>query len=289
MSEEEINRIAIFRRKEIRRVVHEGEWWFVINDVVKALTDSADPADYLKKMRKRDPEFDKIFRGESNIFAGGDKLSPPLRLEINSEIGKRMAYCWHTEGIFRMVQSIPSPKAEPFKRWLARVGFERIKEIENPELILRRHRLTYKMKGYDDDWIDQRVRGLKTRQKLTDEWDKRGIETEIEYSILTAEISRATFGVTPSEYKKLKGLERENLRDHMDTLELLFAELGEASTTAITQADNPRNLTEHQQVARRGGGVAGTARRQLEKETGHKVVSKKNYLKKPQSRKELES
>jgi prophage antirepressor-like protein len=284
---EDQSKIAIFRNKRIRRVVYGGEWWFVINDVIEALTDSVNPADYLKKMRKRDPEFDKIFVGTSSV-KGGDNLSPPLRLTVETDGGPQKLYCWYTEGIFRLVQSIPSPKAEPFKRWLARVGFERIQEIENPELILRRHRLTYKMKGYDDDWIDQRVRGMKTRDELTDEWDKHGIETEIEYSILTAEISRATFGLAPSEYKELKGLERENLRDHMDALELLFTELGEMSTTAITRSDNPKGLTENQNTARRGGGVARVAREQLERETGRKVVSKKNYLKKPQNRKEIE-
>jgi prophage antirepressor-like protein len=283
---DDLSKIAIFRNKRIRRVIYGGEWWFVINDVIEALTDSVNPADYLKKMRKRDPEFDKIFRGDPS-YAGRDKLSPPVQLEVDTPIGKRKAYCWYTEGIFRLVQSIPSPKAEPFKRWLARVGFERIQEIENPELILRRHRLTYKMKGYDDDWIDQRVRGMKTRDELTDEWDKHGIETEIEYSILTAEISRATFGLAPNEYKKLKGLERENLRDHMDALELLFTELGEVSTTEITRANNPRGLTENQDTARQGGGIARGAREQLGRATGRKVVSKKNYLKKPQNRKEL--
>jgi hypothetical protein len=283
---DDISKIAIFRNKRIRRVVYGGEWWFVINDVIAALTDSVNPADYLKKMRNRDPEFDKIFRGDLS-YAGGGKLSPPRQLEVDTPIGKRKAYCWYTEGIFRLVQSIPSPKAEPFKRWLARVGFERIQEIENPELILRRHRLTYKMKGYDDDWIDQRVRGMKTRDDLTDEWDKHGIETEVEYAILTAEISKATFGLTPSEYRELKELERENLRDHMDTLELLFTELGEASTTAITQSDHPKGLTQNQNTARRGGGVARVARQQLERETGRTVVSKKNYLKTPQSRKEI--
>ena len=267
-------------------MIYGGEWWFVINDVIAALTDSADPAQYLKRLRYRDEELNKV-------FTSGDKgvvqIVPPLQLEVETKGGPQKMYCWHTEGIFRLVQSIPSPKAEPFKRWLARVGFERIQEIENPELILRRHRLTYKMKGYDDDWIDRRIRGINTRNELTDEWDRRGIETEVEYQILTAEISRATFGLTPAEYKKLKGLERENLRDHMDIMELLFTELGEAATTRIAQADDVQGLPENQNAARRGGAVAGTARQQLEKETGRKIVSKKNYLKKSQSRKEIKS
>jgi hypothetical protein len=284
---DEINRIAIFRKKEIRRVEYGGEWWFVVNDVIVALTDSKDPADYLKKMRKRDPEFDKIFRGDPS-YARGDKLSPPIRLDVETSIGKRKMYCWYTEGIFRMVQSVPSPKAEPFKRWLARVGFERIQEIENPELILRRHRLTYKLKGYDDEWIDRRTRGIQTRNELTDEWNRRGVETDIEYSILTAEISKATFGLTPSEYKNLKGLKHQELRDHMDIMELLFSELGEAATTQIARNDDAQGLTENQNVAKRGGGVAGRAREDFEKETGRKVVNKKNYLNKPQNRKELQ-
>jgi prophage antirepressor-like protein len=277
MSQDELNKIAIFRHKEIRRVAYGGEWWFVINDVIAALTGSSNPADYLKKIRRRDQDFDEVFRGDPS-YSRGDKLSPPVKLNVETSIGKRKMYCWHTEGIFRMIQSIPSRKAEPFKRWLARVGFERVQEIENPELILRRHRLTYKLKGYDDDWIDRRIRGINTRHELTTEWDERGITTELEYSILTAEISKATFGLTPAEYKQLKGLGHENLRDHMDILELLFTELGEAATTEITRNDRPKNLTEHQNVARRGGAVAGSARRNLEQETGRKVVKKQNYL-----------
>jgi hypothetical protein len=284
---EDLSKIAIFRNKQIRRVVYGGEWWFVINDVIKALTDSVDPAQYVKRMRARDPEFSKLFSGAASV-EGAVQIVPPLRLTVETDGGPQKLYCWYTEGIFRLGQSIPSPKAEPFKRWLARVGFERIQEIENPELILRRHRLTYKMKGYDDDWINQRTSGMRTRDELTDEWDKHGIETDLEYSILTAEISRATFGLAPSEYKELKGLERENLRDHMDALELLFTELGEVSTTEITRANNPQGLTENQATARSGGSIARGAREQLERATGRKVVSKKNYLKKPQSRKEIE-
>jgi hypothetical protein len=181
-----------------------------------------------------------------------------------------------------MVQSIPSEKAEPFKRWLARVGYERIQEIENPELAQKRMKMTYRLKGYDEQWIERRVRGIATRDDLTDEWDQRGVAAEQDYAILTAEISRATFGITPSEYKKLKGLQRESLRDHMDYLELLFTELGEASTVQITRAEDSQGLPANKSAARRGGKIAGDARANLEQQTGQKIAKKQNYLSKKQ-------
>jgi len=186
--------------------------------------------------------------------------------------------CANTKGIFRIIQSIPSPKAEPFKMWLAKVGYERVKEIEDPELASKRARAIYKAKGYPDSWIEKRMRSIAIREELTDEWDNRGIKEDREYAILTAEISKAAFGVTPSEYKKLKGLERENLRDHMNDLELIFSMLGEASTTEIARNKDPQGFIENKKVAKKGGEVAGNARVELEKKSGKKVSTNKNYL-----------
>jgi hypothetical protein len=283
---DELNKIAIFRKKEIRRQFYHGEWWFVINDVVVALTDSVDPAAYVRDMRRRDPEFKKLF--EKGDAKGAWQIAAPLQLKFDTDGGKQSFNCWNTEGVFRLVQSIPSEKAEPFKRWLARVGYERIQEIENPELAQKRVKMTYRLKGYDDNWIERRMHSIATRNDLTDEWDQRGVESQQDYAILTAEISLAAFGMTPSDYKKLKGLERENLRDHMDYLELLFTELGEASAVQITRAEDARGLPANKSAARRGGEIAGDARAKLERQTGRNVVSEKNYLKKPQSRKEIE-
>ncbi|MEI8013092.1 MAG: Bro-N domain-containing protein, partial [Candidatus Omnitrophota bacterium] len=208
-------KIAIFRKKEIRKTIHNDEWWFSVADVIEALTDSADIRQYIKKMRQRDPQLDSNW---------GTICTP---LELLAPDGKRReTNCANTEGVFRIIQSIPSPKAEPFKKWLARVGYERIQEIENPELGTKRTRALYKAKGYSEDWIEKRMRGIAIREELTDQWKKHGVQENREYEILTAEISKATFGLTPSNYKKLKGLKRENLRDHMTDLELIFSMLG---------------------------------------------------------------
>lgn len=274
---DELEKIAIFRSREIRKELHNGEWWFVINDVVAALADTADPSDYLKKMRARDEELAALFV-ENSVEKGGGQIDPPLALPFDTPGGKQRLLAWNTEGIFRLIQSIPSKRAEPFKRWLAKVGYERVQEIENPELAQKRMKALYRAKGYDEQWIERRVRGIAIRQELTDEWDKRGIKGDLEYAILTSEISKATFGVTPSEYKKIKGLKRENLRDHMDDLELLFTQLGEAATTEIARTDDALGMMGNRNAARRGGAVAGQARKQLEEETGRPVVKKSNYL-----------
>lgn len=192
-------RIALFQKKEIRKTLHGGEWRFVVVDVVAALTDSANPAEYLKKMRLRDPSL-------AEAFKGGVQLVPPLSLEFPTAGGPQKLQCWHTEGIFRLIQSIPSPKAEPFKRWLAKVGYERVQEIEDPELATQRTRALYRAKGYSDAWIERRMRSIAIRDELTDEWKKRGVKEKLEYSILTTEISKAAFGLTPSEYAAHKGL-----------------------------------------------------------------------------------
>jgi DNA-damage-inducible protein D len=264
-------KIALFRRKEIRKVFHENEWWFVITDVVAALTDSVNPSDYLKKMRARDAAL-------ADAFKGGGQTVPPLGLEFDTAGGRQLLQCWNTEGIFRLIQSIPSAKAEPFKRWLARVGYERVQEIENPELATQRTRALYKAKGYSDDWIEKRMRSIAIRDELTDEWKKRGVKEHRDYAILTAEISKAAFGLTPADYAKLKGLKRENLRDHMTDLELIFSMLGEAATTEITRNKDAQGFPENKRAARDGGTVAGSARRDLEKKSGRKVITRENFL-----------
>jgi len=277
MSQEvaQTTKIAIFRNRKIRKAIHKNEWWFVIVDVVAALTDSIQPDGYIKDMRRRDPELSK----------GWGQIAIPLSVQTSG--GMQKLNCANTEGIFRIIQSIPSPKAEPFKRWLARIGYERVQEIEDPELAQKRARALYKAKGYPDDWIERRMRSIAIREELTDEWQKHGVELAKEYEILTAEISRATFGMTPSEHKKIKGLKRENLRDHMSDLELLFSQLGEAATTEITKTEHPHGFERNKRVSRRGGKIAGDARSNLEKETGRKIITSQNYLPKKQSKKLL--
>jgi methylphosphotriester-DNA--protein-cysteine methyltransferase len=275
-------RIALFQQKEIRRTIHNNEWWFVITDVVGALTDSVDPSDYLKKIRKRDPEL-------AAVLQGGGQFVPPLGLDFATAGGRQKLQCWNTEGIFRLIQSIPSPKAEPFKRWLAKVGYERIQEIEDPELATKRTRALYQAKGYSDDWIEKRMRSIAIRDELTDEWKKRGVREQREYAILTAEISKATFGLTPSQYAEFKRLKRENLRDHMTDLELIFSMLGEAATTEITRTRDTQGFPENKHAAQAGGTVAGNARRELEKKSGRKVVTSGNYLALTQSAKKAKS
>lgn len=271
-------RIALFQRREIRRAIHDNEWWFVITDVVAALTDSANPQGYLKDMRRRDLPF-------ADAFKGGGQIATPLGLAFDTAGGRQSLQCWNTEGIFRLIQSIPSPKAEPFKRWLARVGYERMQEIEDPELATQRTRALYQAKGYSADWIEKRMRSIAIRDELTDEWKQRGVKEQRDYAILTAEISKATFGLTPSEYAELKRLKRENLRDHMTDLELIFSMLGEAATTEITRNKDAQGLPQTKQAAREGGTVAGNARRELEQRSGRKVVTTENYLALAQSTK----
>lgn len=258
--------IAVFRGKEIRKTIHNSEWWFAVTDVVAVLTDSVDPAGYIKDMRRRDAELSK----------GWGQIATPLWIDTPG--GKQKVNCANTEGIFRIIQSIPSPKAEPFKRWLAKVGYERVQEIEDPELGTKRTRALYKAKGYSDDWIEKRMRGIAVRAELTDEWKKRDVGAEREYAILTNEITKATFGLTPSEYKDLKGLERENLRDHMNDLELIFSMLGEVATTEITKVQDTQGFDENRTSARKGGRIAIDARQELEKETKKKVLTSENYL-----------
>ncbi len=261
-------KIAIFKGKEIRKIIFQNEWWFSMVDVVEALTESAKPRVYWNAMKTR------VKANE------GIELSTICRqLKLESADGKKYETdCANTEGIFRVIQSIPSPKAEPFKRWLAKVGYERVQEIEDPELATKRTRALYKAKGYPDIWIEKRMRGIEIRETLTDEWKKRHVGADREYAILTAEISQATFGMTPSEYKRFKGLKRENLRDHMNDLELIFSMLGEASTTEIAKNKDAQGFIENKQAAKLGGAVAGSARKDLETKSGKKVSTKHNYL-----------
>ena len=262
-------KVSIFKGKGVRKIIHGNEWWFSVVDVVEALMDSDRPSVYWTAMKARVQ------------IEGEFQLSTICRqLKLLALDGKmRETDCANTEGIFRIIQSIPSPKAEPFKRWLAKVGYERVQEIEDPELATKRTRMLYKLKGYSDDWIEKRMRGIAIREELTDEWKKRGAKEKREYEILTAEISKATFGVTPSEYKKLKKLERENLRDHMNDFELIFTMLGERSTTEIHRTEDSKGLPKLKNDANRGGRVAGNARLELEKELGRTVVSGNNFKK----------
>ncbi len=268
------SKLIVFQGKEVRRAWHNDEWWYVIIDVVASLTDSVNPGDYLKKLRKRDETVADLFQGRGQIV-------PPLRLTVDTAGGKQKLNCWNIKGIFRLIQSIPSKKAEPFKQWLAQVGKERLDEIENPELAQERMKAIYQQKGYPQDWIDKRLRGIAIRQNLTDEWQERGIIEQRDYAILTAEISKATFGITPSEYKELKNIpikSKINLRDNMDDLELIFTMLGERVTTEISKKEKPETFSGNKKVAKRGGKVAGNARKETEKELGRSIISEKNFL-----------
>ena len=271
-----MSNIKLYQDKKIRSVWNDEEeqWYFSGVDVVEALTDSADPKQYIKKLRSRDEGLNTNW---------GTICTPVEMIALDGK--RRKIQAANVKGLFRIIQSIPSPKAEPFKQWLAQVGYERMLEIEHPELAQERMKQLYEQNGYPKDWIDKRLRGIAIRQNLTDEWKKRGITEERDFAILTAEISKATFGMTPSEYKEFKGLTKknQNLRDHMDDLELIFTMLGERVTTEISEKEKPESFSESKKVARRGGNVAGEARKATEKELGRSVVSDKNFL--PESEK----
>ncbi len=265
-----MSNIKLFEEKNVRSIWNEQEekWYFSITDVVFILTFSIDALAYWRKLKQR-------LKAEGN-----ETVTNCHGLKMVAADGKmRMTDVANTEQLLRLIQSIPSPKAEPFKLWLAQVGAERIAEIENPELAQARIRETYKAKGYSDSWIEKRIRGILVRDELTSEWKNRGVKEGKEYSILTAEISKATFGIVPSEHKNLKGLTKasENLRDHMTDLELIFTMLGEASTTEIAKNKNAIGLIENHKAAKAGGNVAGKARKDLEKKSGKKIVSNKNF------------
>lgn len=260
------NKLVIFQDKKIRRIWHKNEWFFSVVDVVEALTESPSPRQYWGVLKGREAQL----------------LTICLQLKLASTDGKKyITDCVNTKNAFRLIQSIPSPKAEPFKMWLAQVGKERLDEIENPELAQERMKELYEQKGYPKDWIDKRLRGIAIRQNLTDEWQERGILEQKDYAILTAEISKATFGMTPSEYRKFKNISdksKANLRDNMTDLELIFTMLGEKVTTEISKKEKPDTFPKNKIVAKRGGAVAGKARKETEKELGHSIISKKNLI-----------
>lgn len=261
--------IKLFEERKVRSVWVEGEqkWYFSVQDVVEILTDSVDVRQYIKRLLSRD----------SSLKANWGTICTLVEMEA-ADGKRRKIQSADAKGMLRIIQSIPSPKAEPFKLWLAQVGSERLDEINDPELAMQRTRELYKAKGYPDDWIERRMRSIAIREELTDEWQKHGVKERVEYAILTAEISKAAFGLTPSEHKRVKGLKNQNLRDHMTDLELIFSMLGEASTSEIVKTQNPTGFIENKKAAIRGGKVAGDARKALELETGEKVISSKNYL-----------
>ncbi|MBL7148345.1 MAG: Bro-N domain-containing protein [Nanoarchaeota archaeon] len=262
--------LVVFQDKKIRRIWHNEMWYFSVSDIILVLTDSKDALAYWRKLKQREPQLVTICHA-FKLPAEDEKL--------------RFTDCANTESMFRIIQSIPSKKAEPFKRWLAKVGYERVQEIEDPELAQKRMKELYKAKGYSDNWIEKRVRGIAVRQELTDEWKKRNIKEGVEFGILTNQISKATFGKTVEEYKKHKGLQRENLRDHMHDLELIFTMLGEKVTTEITKNKDAQKFNACSKAAKEGGGVAGRARIDAEKRIGKSVVSKENYLTEPEKNK----
>ncbi|MBI4647394.1 MAG: Bro-N domain-containing protein [Bacteroidia bacterium] len=273
-----MSNIKLFENKKIRSKWDENEqkWYFAIVDVIAVLTDSPNPQVYWRVLKKR------------LLAEGNEAVTNCNAFKMVAVDGKmRLTDVADTKQLLRLIQAIPSPKAEPFKLWLAQVGSDRLDEIENPELATQRTRDLYKLKGDPDDWIEKRMRSIAIREELTEEWSNRGIKEKIEYAILTAEISKATFGLTPSEYKNLKGLKRENLRDHMTDLELIFSMLGEASTTEIVKTKNPKGFVQNKTAAKKGGKIAGDARKALEVETGIKVITSGNYLPEARKNKEL--
>jgi hypothetical protein len=272
------NKLVVFQDKKIRRIWHNKEWYFSVIDVVEVLTDSNNPRNYWSMLKKRE------------LDAGIELSTNCVQLKLEAPDGKlRETDCANTKSLFRIIQSIPSKKAEPFKLWLAQVGYERIEEIENPELGQDRIKEYYELKGYPKEWVDKRLRGIAVRQELTDEWKNRDIKSEKEFAILTNEISKATFGKTVGEYKEFKQLQKknQNLRDHMTDLELIFTMLGEASTTAITREENSQGFTECKESAKEGGGAAKDARESVERRLGKSTISKENFLPKKKEKKKI--
>lgn len=263
---EDNNQIILFEEKQVRRVWHNEGWWFVVEDIIGLLTDSKNPKKYLAALRSRDKELAKGY--------------PQLvdTLAVATEGGKQRMTCSNRKGILRIIMSVPSPKAEPFKLWLAQVGEERMAEIEDPQLGIERIRELYLAKGYPKEWIETRIRSIDIRRQLTDEWKSRKVKEGSEYAILTAEIAKATFGLSPSEHKQLKGLEKENLRDHMTNLELIFTMLGEEATRHIAVEEDAQGFEENRDAAVQGGRLAGKARRNVEEDKRFNVVSADNYL-----------
>ena len=275
-----MSELVLFEEKQVRRVWNEADqkWYFAVQDVIEILTGSADIKQYVKKLKSRDPELSSNWGTICTL------------VEMTAADGRmRKIQSANIEGLLRLIQSVPSPKAEPFKRWLARVGYERMQEIEIPELASQRMKGLYRQKGYSEPWIEKRMRGIAVRDELTDEWKKRGVKANTEYGILTAEISKATFGMTPTEYRNFKALTKtgDNLRDHITDLELIFTMLGEASTTEIARNVDAQGFPENKQAAREGGKVAGNARQELESKSGRRVSTRENFKELPESRRRL--
>jgi DNA-damage-inducible protein D len=258
------NQIAVFEQKNIRRIEYNGEMYFSVIDIIDALTDSVNPNNYWTKLKSREEQLVTICH----------------RLKLKAHDGRmRETDCANTEGVLRIIMSVPSPKAEPFKQWLATLGKREIEEIQDPELGFERLKEIYKAKGYSDEWIERRMQSIETRKQLTDEWKNRGVTDNVEYSILTAQIAKGTFGISPSEHKTLKGLNKENLRDHMTPLELIFTALSEEVTRTIAVQEDAKGFNENLDAAQQGGALAGKARRNIEEDKRVKVVSSQNYLK----------
>jgi prophage antirepressor-like protein len=275
-----MSEMALFEERPVRRVFHNEEWWFVLTDIVSALTDSPAPSDYLKKLRRRDPSL-------AEAFKGGGQFVPPLALPFETEGGMQKLQCWNVPGILRLIQSIPSPKAEPFKRWLAKVGYERLQEIADPALALERTRENWRKLGRSEKWITQRMTGQETRNKLTDYWASHEVKQGQEFAILTNIIHEEWSGVSVKEHKDLKGLENQNLRDHMSEAELIFTALAELSTRQIAETEAAVGLPANKKAAKTGGGIAHRARLELESKTGRKVVTGENYLPPSKTKKNL--
>jgi DNA-damage-inducible protein D len=266
--------IAIFEEKEVRRTWYDEQWYFVIVDVVMALTNSIQPDGYIKDMRRRDEELSK----------GWGQIATPLSVPTRG--GPQKLNCASLCGIFRIIQSIPSPKAEPFKLWLAKVGQERIEEIQDPEKAIVRAKRIYDQKGYSEDWIAKRMRGINVRNTLTDEWKDRGAKEGFDFAILTNEIYQGTFEMTAKEIKDYKNLNNpDNPRDHMNELELILTMLGEATTTELSRTRDSAGVISLKKDAHEGGKVAGNARKEIETKTGKKVSTKENYLAQKQNKK----
>ncbi|MFT7616364.1 MAG: DNA-damage-inducible protein D [Candidatus Woesearchaeota archaeon] len=263
----EISKLIVFQDKKIRRIWYEDKWYFSVIDVIQVLTESNNPRNYWSMLKKR--ELDEEVELSTNC----------VQLKLEAPDGKlRETDCANTKSLFRIIQSIPSKKAEPFKQWLAQVGYERIEEIENPELGQDRIKEYYELKGYPKEWIDKRLRGIAIRQELTEEWKDRSIQTEKEFAILTNEISKATFNKTIGEYKEFKQLQKKNLRDHMTDWELILTMVGEKATTDITKETDSQGFEECKHSAKEGGAVAGETRKSIERRIGKTVISKENYL-----------
>jgi DNA-damage-inducible protein D len=260
---ENSSNLTPFEGEKIRKLWHDEQWYFSVVDIIGVLTDSEKPSQYWHNMKKRDVDLSPIC----------------LKLKLKGQDGKTYpSDCANTEGVFRILMSVPSPKSEPFKLWLASLGKQAIDEAENPELLTERQAELYRAKGYTEEWIRRRMQTIETRQELTDEWKARGVKENQEYSILTATIAKGTFGLNPSEHSKLKGLERQNLRDHMTPLELILTALGEEVTRTIVLNNDAQGFLENQEAAQKGGRTAGEALQRVEANTGQKVVSSANFL-----------